>query len=104
MLSISPTHKFFWNLSKDGSSIIPNYNYKKRPRRQDLKIEDVSYIENGSLYIFTYNHFIKKHNRLGGKVGYTIFPEEYSGEIDTNLDFIAMQEISKHLKLIDKIK
>ena len=68
----------------------------------DLKIKDISYIENGSLYIFTYKHFVKNNNRLGGKIGYTIFPEEYSGEIDSNLDFIVMEEISKQLNLKNK--
>ena len=91
LLSISPTHKFFWHINKNIAE--PNYNFKNRPRRQDMKKEDISYIENGSLYIFSYNHFIKTKNRLGGKIGYIIFPEEFSLEIDTMLDFTILEKL-----------
>ncbi len=90
LLSISPTHKFFWGVSE--TKTTPKYDYLNRPRRQDLNQNQISYIENGSLYIFSYNHFQKVKNRLGGKIGHIIFPEEYSMEIDTELDFEILQK------------
>ena len=96
LLSISPTHKFFWGVSE--TKTTPKYDYLNRPRRQDLNQNQISYIENGSLYIFSYNHFQKVKNRLGGKIGHIIFPEEYSMEIDTELDFEILQKNAELLK------
>ncbi len=90
LLSISPTHRFFWRLGPEGP--VPEYDYQNRPRRQDMQPEDIRYVENGSLYIFTTQHFQKTGNRLGGKIGKVIFPEEYSHEIDSEADF-RYQEI-----------
>ncbi len=91
LLSISPTHRFFWKV--DGDVAVAEYDYLNRPRRQDIKPEDIRYVENGSLYIFTYSHFLKYKNRLGGKIGYVIFPEEYSGEIDSQADFSSLEAV-----------
>ena len=55
------------------------------------------FIENGSIYIFSYKHFKKTGNRLGGKIGYVIWPEEYSLEIDTPLDFKFTEQIYNDL-------
>lgn len=93
LLSISPTHNFIWNISNNIAH--PRYDYIKRPRRQDLNEKDINYIENGSLYIFKYSNFMKYKNRLGGKIGYIIFEEKYAMEIDTKLDFLILEEISK---------
>ena len=95
LLSISPTHKFFWQISEE--KIIPKYNYINWTRRQDLKESEISYIENGSLYIFSYQHFLKNKNRLGGKIGYIKFSEEYGLEIDSELDFKILETIAKQL-------
>ena len=54
-----------WKKSKNKLSSI-NYNFQKRPRRQDFKD---FLIENGSFYIFTPNLIRKFKNRLGGKIG-----------------------------------
>lgn len=93
LLSISPTHRFFWRIEDDIAK--PKYDYSNRPRRQDMKPEDIRYVENGSLYILTREHFEKTENRLGGKIGYFIFPEKYSMEIDTNQDFILLETIAE---------
>ncbi len=93
LLSISPTHNFIWKISD--KLALPQYDFLNRPRRQDIKNEDINYIENGSLYIFTKNHFIKHHNRLGGKIGYIIFDEQFSKEIDSELDFTILEQINK---------
>ena len=96
LLSISPTHRFFWRI-KDNKTIA-EYNYLNRPRRQDMKTEDIRYVENGSLYIFSRDNFEKTGNRLGGKIGHIIFDEEYSGEIDSEIDFIMLEKIYQKLK------
>ncbi|MBT6870585.1 MAG: acylneuraminate cytidylyltransferase family protein [Candidatus Marinimicrobia bacterium] len=95
LLSISPTHRFFWSI--DGNdNISPNYDYLNRSRRQDLKRIDTQFVENGSLYIFTYAHFLSVKNRLGGKIGYIEFAEKYSHEIDTELDFKILEALVKN--------
>ena len=73
------------------------YDYQKRPRRQDIKYRDKHFIENGSIYIFSREHFEKSGNRLGGNIGYVIWPEEYNIEIDTPLDFILAEQIYNNL-------
>ena len=86
LLSICPTHRFFWRVKEDKTTFA-EYDYRNRPRRQDLKPIDMRFMENGSLYIFTREHFENTGNRLGGKIGFVEWPEQYSLEIDTALDF-----------------
>ena len=78
---------------KDDNTAYAEYDYLNRPRRQDLKRLDMRFMENGSLYIFTRKHFEKTGNRLGGKIGYVEWPEEYSIEIDTVTDIKILEEI-----------
>ena len=73
------------------------YDYENRPRRQDIKKENMTFVENGSVYIFTYKHFIKTKNRLGGKIGYIIFPEKYSLEIDSETDFKIIEKLCENI-------
>ena len=94
LLSITPTHRFYWRVKEDQTAFA-EYDYLNRPRRQDMKLDDIRYVENGSLYIFTRKHFDKTGNRLGGKIGYVEWPEEYSLEIDTPLDFNMVEKIFK---------
>ena len=92
LLSITPTHRFFWRV-KENQTTFAEYDYLNRPLRQDMKTENIRYIENGSLYIFTRKHFDKTGNRLGGKIGYVEWPVEYSIEIDTQLDFDMVEKL-----------
>ena len=94
LLSITPTHRFYWRVKEDQTAFA-EYDFLNRPRRQDMKLDDIRYVENGSLYIFTRKHFDKTGNRLGGKIGYVEWPEEYSLEIDTPLDFNMVEKIFK---------
>ena len=93
LLTISPTYRFFWEINDDIAH--PKYNYLKRPRRQDMTYDNIKYIENGSVYMFTNAIYHKNKNRLGGKIGYYIFPEEYSFEIDSMNDWIILEQIAK---------
>lgn len=96
LLTISPTHRFFWQIDKIHGK--PLYDIHNRPRRQDMEKENIRFVENGSVYAFTYEHFKSTRNRLGGKIGYYIFPEEYSIELDTVSDWTYLETIGNGLK------
>jgi len=96
LLSISQTHRFFWRVKEDKTAYA-EYDYLNRPRRQDLQQVDMRFIENGSLYIFTRDHFEETGNRLGGKTGFVEWPEDYNMEIDTEVDFQCVEKIFKSL-------
>ena len=65
LLSAVKAKYFIWQQNKD-LIISKNYNYKKRPRSQDIKNKE--FIENGSFYIFKRKNFLKTKNRLHGKL------------------------------------
>ena len=92
LLSICPTHRFFWRVKGDNTAYA-EYDYLNRPRRQDIKCNNMRYVENGSIYIFSREHFEKTGNRLGGKIGYVKWPENCSIEIDTITDFEILEKI-----------
>lgn len=83
LLSVCSSHAFLWKVARKGPYPL-NYDFRSRPRRQDRELE---YRENGAIYITKYDILINEHNRLGGKVGLYVMPEENSLEIDTEFDF-----------------
>jgi len=96
LLTLSPTHRFFWRV--EGETARAEYDFLSRPRRQDMKPENIRYVENGSLYVFTSEHFKRMGNRLGGKIGYYIFPEAYAPEIDNETDLQYIEQLMKQEK------
>ena len=96
LLNIFPTHRFFWRVKGDQTAYA-EYDYLNRPRRQDMLPENMRYLENGGPYVFTTSQFETSGNRLGGKIGYVEWPEEFSLEIDTPLDFEFVEKIFKSL-------
>ena len=91
LLTISPTHRFFWKTEEENA--IAEYDFLNRPMRQNMNPGDIRYVENGSFYIFTRQHFEVSGNRLGGKIGYHILPEKYSLEIDSKLDLDILERL-----------
>ena len=83
--------KFYWHKKKNFYLPI-NYNFKKRPRRQDFK---GSIVENGAFYIFNLIKFKKYKNRLFGKIGCYLMPENRSLEIDNKLDIENLKSLLK---------
>lgn len=89
---------FFWN--RNGYPL--NYNYKKRPRRQDF--EGVL-MENGSFYINTIGNIIKYKNRLSGKIAIYEMEEFTAVEIDEEDDWIIAEKLMfKHIIIPKKTK
>jgi CMP-N,N'-diacetyllegionaminic acid synthase len=87
VLSVVPSHKFLW----EGGEVpgATNYHPHARPNRQQMD----DYEENGSIYAFTYEHWERTGNRLGGKVGLYEMPEECGYQIDTPLDMKIVEMI-----------
>ena len=89
MFSCSKSKSFIWEHKKNLQSL--NYNYKKRPRRQDIKKKYL--VENGSFYIFLVKGFIKHKNRLFEKIGFFEMPKYRSFEIDDMEDVKLIKKI-----------
>ena len=89
-LSCVLNKRFFW--TKDGKSI--NYDYRKRPRRQDF---DGYYMENGACYINSIGNILRDKNRLSGKISVYEMPEYTAVEIDEPDDFLLIEKLmEKH--------
>ena len=55
------------------------------------------FIENGALYVFDTQKYLKYRNRLFGKIGVYVMSEFKSIDIDTNDDFKKASKILKEI-------
>jgi len=85
-LTVVNTHRFLWNTN--GKPI--NYDYNNRPRRQDF---EGLLIENGAVYMCTKQVLQDNKNRLGNNVGVVKMPEDSLYEIDTESDWIIVENL-----------
>lgn len=79
---------FLWSNKKKLKSY--SYNYKKRSRTQNMKS---FIIENGAIFIFKENKFLKFKNRLFGKIDFFIMSKKDSMDIDNYEDFSIVKKI-----------
>lgn len=84
--------RFYWTESEDGAAPV-NYNYRKRPRRQDYK---GMILENGACYINSVANIVRDKNRLSGKIITYELPAYTSFEIDEELDWIIIEQLMNH--------
>lgn len=92
ILTVTETHRFFW---KNPDSPTASYDYRHRPRRQDIPFDERMLMETGSFYITNTRKLIESNNRLCGKIGVYETPENESFEIDTPLDFSICETLLK---------
>lgn len=88
LLSVCDDKSFFWKLKNDLSVPI-NYNYNKRPKRQETQ----QFRENGSIYVFKRKILMEHGSRLGGKIQIYVMKKEDSFEIDEPFDFWLVEQI-----------
>ncbi len=83
---------FVWK--KKGNKLVPNYNYKKRQRRQNIQDK---YLENGSFFLFNSKKFLKMKCRLFGKIGLFKMKKTSSFQIDDHEDLKIIKSLEKYL-------
>lgn len=95
LLSCVRIKRFLWN--DDGTPL--NYDYKKRPRRQD---NEGILLENGAFYINSIGNILKDKNRLSGKIVSYEMPEYTSYEIDEEHDWLIAEKLMNRFVLSGK--
>ncbi|MCB4799708.1 acylneuraminate cytidylyltransferase [Neotamlana laminarinivorans] len=85
-LTVVNTHRFLWD--KNGKPL--NYNPLNRSRRQDF---EGLLIENGAVYTVTKETLQKRKNRIGDKVAVVEMPEDSLQEIDSETDWIVVEQL-----------
>lgn len=96
LLSVTKSHKFCWKKSETDFGTA-QYDFKNRPRRQDIRTQDQNYIETGSIYISNFAKFLHEKNRLFGNIALFETSECEAYEIDTLMDFKICEQIMREL-------
>lgn len=91
VLSVVRQKRFIW--SKKKNSYLPvNYNYLKRPRRQEF---DGFLVENGAFYITSKKALLKSKCRISGNIQVVEMNENSYYEIDEPNDFNVIESLMK---------
>lgn len=88
ILSVVNQKRFIWN--SQGKSL--NYDYTKRPRRQDW---DGYLVENGAFYISNPTLILESENRISGNIGLYKMDEKTYYEIDSEDDWKIIENLIK---------
>ncbi|PDT18508.1 CMP-N-acetylneuraminic acid synthetase [Rhizobium sp. J15] len=88
VVSAREIHPFLWQNPTDAHA---HYDFRNRPRRQDVAEEDGLYEENGSIYITRTEILTRDKCRLGGKIGIYQMSAIESIDIDT-IDDLTLAE------------
>ena len=90
IISLVEQKRFYWKKNENGSVEPTNYNYLKRPRRQEF---EGNLVENGAFYITSRQRLLETKCRISGKIGACIMPEETYFEIDEPSDWIIIENL-----------
>lgn len=93
MLSVTPSHRLLWR-QEDGTAQGVNHSaYVSRQMRQEMGPQ---YMENGSIYVFKTDVFMKVKRRFFGRIGLYIQKNPWAWiDIDTEEDFKLAEWVMK---------
>lgn len=94
VVSAQEIHPFLWQRPNDA---VAQYDFRNRPRRQDISQDDRLYEENGSIYITRTDILLRDRCRLGGKIAIHPMSSAESIDIDTVEDIVLAEAIIKSL-------
>lgn len=97
VLSAVKFNRFFW----DSSGKALNYNYRNRPRRQDILMN--YFVENGAIYISKVGNFKEHQNRLNGNIGIFEMSEDSLIELDEIKDINLIENVLR-LRNVNQFK
>lgn len=96
LVGVVPFAPFFWWQGRDGQPPRADYDVTARPRRQDLRTEQLRFRETGSLYLTKAWVYEQHDNRLGGRVELFVMDEVEGIDIDTEHDLrLAAHELRR---------
>lgn len=90
VLSVVEQKRFHWNVDEYGVASSINYDYRKRPRRQEFKGD---FVENGAFYITSKVRLLQTKNRISGNIRAYVMPEDTYFEIDEPSDWIISEKL-----------
>ena len=85
--------QFHWEFTNQNFVEPVNYDYRRRPRRQEFK---GLVVENGACYINSVQNILRNKCRLSGKITFYELPSYTSYEIDEETDWIIVETLMKH--------
>ena len=91
IFSVVRNKQFHWIETDEGVKPL-NYDYKKRPRRQE---HDGLLIENGACYINSVKNIVEEKCRISGKILTYELPPYTAYEIDEENDWLIIEELMK---------
>lgn len=94
LLGVCENHHFFWRSLERPQAL---YDYRHRPRRQDIESVDCWYRENGSIYITRVAAFQAHTNRLVEPIVMHPMCEEEGWEIDSLVDFAVVETLMRQV-------
>jgi 3-deoxy-D-manno-octulosonate 8-phosphate phosphatase, YrbI family len=90
LLSVVEQKRFIWKRDDNGIATPTNYDFTKRPRRQEFA---PYYVENGAFYICSRSDLLKSGCRLSGRVALHVMPEETYYELDEPSDWAVIESL-----------